>query len=251
MREWDDAFERECRALVETIADSSIEKPGRDLAWRELMTRIAPHIENWARRSPALRRCRLDGEDDARAVLIAVMARLSQREYENLGRFVAGQAAADGDGDSDDDDSVDDSEPRGGPARTPLRGWLLGLSRFAIKDHLKQRLGWNGPAPDAVAEGGRQASKRDLGTDAARFDELLEQGARPPMTDMLTRRRLFDEVMAYAATLPPDMQGALEGWMNDLGFDEIAAQLGLADADAARALVRAATARLRDRLRGR
>ena len=26
---------------------------------------------------------------------------------------------------------------------TPLRGWLLSLTRFAVKDHVKQRLGWS------------------------------------------------------------------------------------------------------------
>lgn len=236
MRSWDDTLERECQALVGAICDPSTERRERERSWRELMTRVAPHVEQWARTSPLLRRCRLDGEDDVRGVLIAVMTRLSQRDHENLHQFLARQPSAD----PDDDDA----------GATPLRGWLLGLVRFASKDHVKQRLGWSGPAPETPVEG-RQASKRDAGTDAARFDDLLESGARPPMTDLLTRRRLVEEVMAHAATFPPQMQGALQAWLRDASYDDIADELGLESADDARALVRAAQARLRDHLRGK
>lgn len=230
MTPWDADLERECTALVVAICSTSSSKAEIDRAWRELLTRVAPHIEGWARANPLLRRCRLNGDDDVRGLLIAVMTKLSQRDHENLRSFLARED--DGGGD------------------TPLRGWLLGLVRFAAQDHVKHRLGWHGPAPEGEAEG-RQGSKRDLGTDAARFDDLVEQGLRPPMTDMLTRQRLLDEVRAHAATFPPAMQSALEDWLTDHSFEEIAEKLELAGGpDEARALVRSAQARLRERLRG-
>jgi hypothetical protein len=213
------------------------------------MAAVAPHIEAWARRSPVLRRCRLATEDDARAILVATMVRLKQREFENLRTFISRQAdelaplpSAD-EADVAADDSTDNT-------RTPLRAWLLGLVRFLIKDHVEQRLGWHG---DRRAEdddpSGRQASKRDLGTDAARFDELFELGSRPPITNMLAGQELLDRVVAHLATFPPTMRDALEAWLRGETFQEIALSLSLRDADAARALIRAGQARLRDRLR--
>ncbi|RZM00454.1 MAG: ShlB/FhaC/HecB family hemolysin secretion/activation protein, partial [Variovorax sp.] len=40
-------------------------------SWRALMVRIAPSLEAWARGNSLLRRCRLVGDDDARAVMVA------------------------------------------------------------------------------------------------------------------------------------------------------------------------------------
>jgi hypothetical protein len=76
-----------------------------------------------------------------------------------------------------------DEEERGldEPHDTPLRGWLLGLLRFTVKDHVKKRLGWS-------AAGGH--SRRDLTTDAERLDDQPDTRVRPPITDLIALRRM-------------------------------------------------------------
>lgn len=91
-------------------------------------------------------------------------------------------------------------------------------------------------------------SKRDLYSGADRLDAVADVGARPPITDLVTAREVLTEVRAFMATLPADMRRALELWTADATFDEIGAALGVA-ATAARALVRAGQARLRERFR--
>lgn len=50
---------------------------------------------------------------------------------------------------------------------------------------------------------------------------------------------------------PEAVRSALALWLDDLGFDEIARKLSLADADKARELVRAGQAQMREHFRGR
>ena len=263
MQPWNQSFERECRAQVEALcAPAAPAAPdGRERAWKLLLVRVAPQIEAWVSQSPLLRRCGLATPDDARAVLIDVIGRLRQHDFGNLHRFRAAQATSTPDDDAElevverlsrlasaegaagaDADAPD--EAREG---TPLRGWLLGLTRFVIKDHVKQRMGWS--RPPASPED-RERSRRDLTSNAERFDDLPEQGERPPITDLLTLRRRLEEMRAYADTFPPEMRQALELWMNDADFEEIARGVGVPSAERARALVRAAQARLRERFRG-
>jgi hypothetical protein len=255
---WTRSFDEELRVRIAVICDSGRLARERDDAWQTLVMAIAPVIESWARHGRVLRRCRLDNDDDARAVMVAVLERLARRDFENLRRFLARQpAAADDEEEASlvealgrllraaDDDEAPASDDGGGDERagTPLRGWLRGLTRFVAKDHVKQRLGWSG----APVEG----SKRDLTTDAAPLDDVGEAGARPPITDALMMRRVLGEIRAYLGTLPPPMVAALELWLDERDFAEVAARLGLDGAERARALVRAAQARLRERFRER
>jgi hypothetical protein len=214
--------------------------------------------------------------------------------------------------------TASDEPTRGGPAepepaRTPLRGWLRSLTRYAVKDHVKQRFGWTtsiraryvvepktgaarGEALLAAVRGiagvlaadlderagaldveylpgttraerveaaigaagyrvtaspdlGR--SKRDLCTGAARLDAVTEPGERPAITDAITIGRLLEEITAHMRTFPEPMAEAVRLWLHDEPYDEIAARLGLDDAERGRALVRAGLARLRERFRGR
>lgn len=151
---WDAAFERSCRAQVERLCAAG-GSADRDRAWQGLLTAVAPHIERWAATSPALRRVGLTGEDEPRTVLVDVIERMSDRDFANLRAFLARQApdadelaeaamvegltrlaapVADADADAADE-----------PA-TPLRGWLVVLTRFVVKEHVKQRFGWRGVA---------------------------------------------------------------------------------------------------------
>jgi hypothetical protein len=246
MSAWDQTFEANACALVDRVV------AGDAQAWRALMVQIAPHIEAWARDNRLLRRCRLRSEDDARAVMVAVLERLAAEDHANLRKF-ASRARPET---PDDDELVsslvrlgrlddDDAEASGVECSdgTRLRAWLLGLVDFVARDHVRHKFGWN-------TSPGRP-SKRDLHTDAAPLEGVEEPSARPPMTDRLTVSRLVAEVHAYMATFPEDMQVALAMWLDDSGVEDIAAHLKLADAARARALVRAGQARLRERFRGR
>ncbi len=241
---WDAAFERRACERVARVIE------GDRAAWRALLIDVAPRIEDWARNSFVLRRCRLAGDDDARTVMVDVLERLAADDHANLRRFVARQAPAVHDDDTllgelvklgklDDDAAAAADDATG----TPLRAWLLHLVDFAARDHVRRRLGW------ASAPG--EPSKRDLHTDASPLDVAPEPASRPPMTDRLTVQQLVGEVNEHVATFPDDMQRALRLWLDDAEFAEIARELGLPGAERARALVRAAQARLRDRFRGR
>ncbi|MBL8624610.1 MAG: hypothetical protein JNK64_25095 [Myxococcales bacterium] len=250
MSRWPREVDDRARALIDGVLAGG---DGRVGAWRGLMVLLAPHLEAWARGNRLLRRCRLAGDDDARAVMVAVFERLAAGDHANLRAFAAREAAAEAEADAlmadlarlgrldeADAEAPPDEAP---PDDAPVKAWLLRLLDYVARDHVRRRFGW--AEPDAGP------TKRDLGTDAARLDGVADAGARPPLTDRLTVGRLVAEVRAHMATFPAPMQAALDLWLDDHGFAEIAAALTLADADAARALVRAGQARLRDRFRGR
>ena len=330
MSAWDAAFERACHALVEDICAGPAATT-RERAWQRLLINVAPHVERWAARSPALRRTGLTGEDEPRAVLVDVIDRLCDRDFAALRRYLAYQrdaaaaerAARDEAAEHDEAGLVErlarlagelDDPPATGDADltagTPLRGWLLLQTRFVIKDHVKQRLGWRAiarwaaevTAADAAADrraladalagldgvvaiedepaSGHltvryrparlradalerviaaagfavrplpAASKRDATSGAERLDAAPERGERPPLSTLLGVRQALTEITAHIGEFPPPMQAALRLWLDEAGFDAIAAALALPDARAAQALVRAAQARLRARFRG-
>lgn len=241
--DWDPAFEATCQRLIAGVCDGGAPRAARDRAWRELLVRIGPHVERWASTSALLRRAGLGGEDDARAVLVATLERLASGDFDNLRGFLARRAPAGG----DDLDALvrlaaaSDDEDGGVEARgTPLRAWLITLVGYVERDHVRARLGWSAGGGD----------KRDVNSHAARFP--TDGGpvtARPPITDALTAAQVMAEVRRYLATFPDGMRAAVELWMADTPFDEIAERLALGDAARARALVRAGQARLRERFR--
>jgi hypothetical protein len=249
----EEAFDRECAALVDRVCDASRPASERDRDWQQLLVRLAPPLEEWIRKNRLLRRAGLATPDDTRAVLVAVFARLARDDFDNLRRWLARRPTSDGD-DALETDAVERivgiaREPAEAEepavdavdaARTPFRGWLLNLVQFVVKDHVKQRLGWTRGELD----------KRDLGTNANRLDDVGERGDRPPVTDLVALRRLLADIRAYTETFPEPMKAALDLWTQDFSFDEIASRLGLATADEGRALARAAQARLRERFRG-
>ena len=246
---WDVDLELRARALIDQVVAGGAD---RLPAWRALMALVAPHVEDWARGNRLLRRCRLAGDDDARAVMVAVLERLAASDHANLRAFVARTVEPDEPPDAlvvtltrlGRLDDGDDDPPAGPDAATsPVRGWLLRLTDYVARDHVRRRFGW------ADADDG--PTKRELASDAARLDGAPEPAARPPMTDRLTVARLVDEVRAYMASFPDPMQRALMLWLDDHEFAEIATALALPDPGAARALVRAGQARLRERFRGR
>lgn len=247
MAAWNHAFEQEVVALVQRIVDS------RDqTAWRALMVKIAPRIEGWARGNRLLKRCRLSGDDDARAVMVSVLERLAGNDYENLKRFIAHTEPAEPEDDlvaevirlgKLDDEGFDPDGELDADTGTALRAWLLRLVDFTSRDHVRRRLGWG--ARDG------EPNKRDLHSDAATLDDHPEPAARPPMTDRLTVSKLVAEVSDHIDTFPADMRSAVVMWLDDVEPAEIAKKLDLADPSKAKALIRAGQARLRERFRGR
>lgn len=246
---WDMAFEAARVREVAALCEAST-APARVEAWRALMTSLSAPIERWARHSHLLRRAGLDGEDDARWLLVDVLERLARRDFENLRAFRARQRpldtgrpldALDTFGrlcEPDPPETPGASEPAG---LTPFRAWLLTLVRFAATDHVRRRLG----APPAAGE----PAKRGLGTDAERLPTGSGPGVRPPMTDWLQMHQTLEAVTAVLETFPATMRAAVELWLVDADHDEIAAKLGLESPPQARALVRAGVARLRERFR--
>lgn len=230
-------------ALVERLVGSRAQD-----AWRQLMVKIAPRIEGWARNNRLLKRCRLAGDDDARAVMVAVLERLAANDYQNLAAFVAHQDLVEPAPDLVEEvvrlGKLEDDEPAAdADTGTPFRAWLLRLVDFTARDHVRRRLGW-GPRDGA-------GSKRDLTTDAVPLDMHPEPAARPPMTDRLTVGKLVEEITAHIETFPAEMRTAIIMWLDDAPPTEIATALALADVGRAKALVRAGQARLRERFRGR
>ena len=143
METWDESFDVARRAEIARIC-GAVDDAERALAWRALVVAIAPHVERLARYSPLLRHCGLTGEDEPRWVLVESLERLSRRGHENLRAFLARQpptvAARARDPldtlgdlldaeDQESEDTVAAVGTEGG--RTPFRGWLLGLVRFA------------------------------------------------------------------------------------------------------------------------
>jgi DNA-directed RNA polymerase specialized sigma24 family protein len=232
----------------------------RDAAWKELLVRVAPFLERWARKSRVLRLSGSSLDDDARAVLVGVIARLRQRDFENLRRYLGAQpptdledaSAAAGTGveslvllEDPPPSGVEAGERDGDElAGTPLRGWLLSLVRFVARDHVRPRLGFASADESGVA----RPSRRDVSSGAERLDVISEPGFRPPVTDLLTQRRVIEEVREHMATFPTSMRRSLELWIDDASFEEIASHLGTSEDDA-RSLVRAGQARLRARFR--
>ena len=313
---WDVTVESEVHELVVVICGTG-PAATRDAAWHALLTRISPAIERWAASNPALRRVGLTGEDEARTILVGVIDRIERGDFANLRSYLARQ-------EPDlteraDTDLVErlaklaDDGRREEPAAegdlmigTPLRGWLVTLTRFVSKEHILQRLGWRAvarwvavvdraPVPSLLGElrelagvisveydaaacrlaiehrpaqlraaelerviarhgiaisVARQPTKRDVASGADRLEVVPEVGERPPLSTLIGVRRALAEIRAHMEGFPLAMRQALDLWLDDTDFGEIATTLELASVADARALVRAGTARLRERFRG-
>lgn len=169
MNEWDPGYDRACHELVVAICGADCES-NRTRAWQTLITRIGAFVEGCASTSPLLRRCRLQGEDETRAILVAVLERLRQNDFQNLRSYLARQSTSDvADCETAAVDGLarvaklcdDEDIPRVGDVRpTPFRGWLLQLTQFVVRDHVRRRLGW-GKIAEAELGVEPRGAKRD------------------------------------------------------------------------------------------
>ncbi len=217
---WTQGFESQCHRLITAVCDDGAARPDRDRAWRDLLTRLGEPLERWANRSALLRQCGLAGEDDARTVMVAMLERLADDDFANLRLFLDRRPAVVAPQPADDDlacvDGLDDLARDDGDddtVATPLRAWLITLLRFVERDHVRSRLGWG------------EGDKRSVGTGADRMPtDGGDLAIRPPITDALTLAQVAGEVRTAMAALPDDMRRALELWMHDRTFTEIATE---------------------------
>ena len=194
-------------------------------AWDELVVRLEPLLLRLLRRSRTLGPMR-HSVDDCRAVMVSVLERLSKDDFRGLRLF---QPWADANPGKDFGD------------------WIRIVTINIARDHVSARLGG---AARAGSDDEAPLNKRMLNTLASLLpgDDDHRLAFRPAMTNV----QLARELLEYAArSLESTQLHALRRWMDGASFDELAAELGLANPRDADKLVRAALARLRRHFGGR
>jgi hypothetical protein len=111
--------------------------------------------------------------------------------------------------------------------------WVRIVVANASRDYLRER---RSAAPSA------EPSARRLLDEVMQGMPLEEVGTRPAMTAAQTARQLLEFAEKH---LPRPQLAALRAWLEGTDFDEMSAQLGLADPGEGRRLLRAAVAALR------
>jgi RNA polymerase sigma factor (sigma-70 family) len=112
--------------------------------------------------------------------------------------------------------------------------WIRIVTKNAIRDYLRQKLGPRNPTP------GEPSLKRLL-NEFASSPALEELGVRPPLTAAQTARELLE----FARTrLPTEQLTVLGAWLEGASFEDMEKEHGVTAEDA-RKLVRAAVATLR------
>jgi DNA-directed RNA polymerase specialized sigma24 family protein len=191
-------------------------------AWQELVASVGPQVQQIAGAHASLRTRALTAPEAIADVMTATLSRLAKDDYRNLARYLAQRSLA---------------KPQS------FDSWLYGAVDFAIREYLRDKFG---RAPAAVSEQRARPSKRDLNTQAERVEEErlhVSLGSALAITDRLE----LAKIVAYMTKRfkPLELQAMRLHYAQDLSPAELAAALGLADAEAASKLVRRLNARLR------
>jgi DNA-directed RNA polymerase specialized sigma24 family protein len=193
---------------------------GEEAAWIDLWTALEPRLEGLARQARVSGRLS-QNEDDRRNIVVEVMARLRAADMRRLKLYLDAR--------------------RQNPALAFVPWVTVVAKRVAIDymrghgDYVDRR--WN-RNPDSAP--GAWVNLHTLPGDS----RLV--GGRPPVTN----RGAAMTMLRYAySELPADQLAALELWIVQHDYPEIAEELGLGDAAAAQRLVRAALERLRRHFR--
>jgi len=117
--------------------------------------------------------------------------------------------------------------------------WMRIVVANAVRDQLREQLGEGKPEDDA-----QLPSVKRLLNEFAQALPIERLGVRPPITAAQTARQVLDFARG---SLPDDQYAALTRWIGGATFEEIEDELGLAEPDEGRKLVRAAVAVLRRR----
>ncbi|HEY3494249.1 MAG TPA: hypothetical protein VGK73_06170 [Polyangiaceae bacterium] len=117
--------------------------------------------------------------------------------------------------------------------------WLRIVTKNAVRDYAREQIGPKQADPD-------EPSLKRLLNEFSSSVALEELGARPPLTAAQTARELLEFARRR---LPADQLAALAGWLEGASFEDIGAELGIAEGDA-RKLLRASVATLRREFAG-
>jgi DNA-directed RNA polymerase specialized sigma24 family protein len=191
---------------------------GDAAAWQAFWTWVDPRLEALLRRPRFLPR--LAGrDDDRRAVVLGVMAKLQADGFRRLKLFLAAPQLA---------------------GEAQLMAWLAVVAKRVGIDHLRahpdyldQRRAQTGPAGAWVQPEPLPSPSRMPGT-------------RPPITRLGTAAQMLDFARRE---LPAPQRQALELWVQGEAPDEIARALGMSDPGQAEQVLRAAVMRLRRHFR--
>jgi hypothetical protein len=192
---------------------------GDEAAWRELWRWLEAPLNAMIRQ---FHMGRISHDDDERrAVVVEVMARLREDDFRRLGLFAAAR----------------EQDPR-----LQLLPWIKVVARRVAIDHMRSH-------PNYVAGDRDQAGARGPGQwkDPTSLPPAsLMPGVRPAMTRDGTARQMLDHARQV---LPEAHFRALELKMQGEDAEAIARVLGLTAADEADKIVRAAFERLRRKFR--
>ena len=182
-------------------------------AWMELFSHYGPVVAALARTNRAMGSYR-GSEDDVRNVMTQVFERLRREDYRALRTFAPWH----------------EKNPSKG-----LSDWLTIVTVNVIRNYIAAKLG----APRADGANVKQLVNTFADALAIDGDEPL---VRPHMTTKETAHRIIEFAREHLAE---DQMAVLAGWLEGSSFDELAADLHLANAKAADRLLRAALAKLR------
>ena len=201
-------------SLEELVSDAA---SGNEAAWWLLWEEVEPKLER------ILRNPRVTGRlcgniDDIRNILVAVMDKLLADDRRRLRSYVEKK-----------------SNQKGG-----FPAWLAVVTKRVAIDYIRSHDDYIDRRHKDESSAGMWVIAKELPSDSQLF------GNRPPVTDRGSALAL----LRYAySTLPEDQMAALEMWILNKPYTDIAADLKVESAQDAHKMVRAALERLRRRFR--
>lgn len=203
-------------SLDELVEDAA---SGNEAAWWILWEQVEPKLERMLS-NPRVTGRLAGNVDDVRNILVSVMEKLLDQDRRRLKSYLEKKANKSG----------------GFPA------WLAVVTKRVAIDYMR---GHDDYVDKRRTRGEESAAgawviPKELPNDSQLF------GNRPPVTDRGSALAL----LRYAySTLPEDQMAALEMWILNKPYSDIAEELGIESAEAANKMVRAALERLRRRFR--
>lgn len=196
-------------------------------AWQHLLAYVSPRVQQIAGEHAALRKRGLASADDISSVVTDALSRLAKDQFRNLSRYLQQHEL---------------------PKPQSFESWLYGAVDFSVREHLRAKYG---RAPRDVTSQARP-SKRELNTQAERVDDdqlHRSVGKSLAMTERLQLAKIAEYI--HSAFNAEELRAMRLHFAQDLGPAELAAALGLANAEAATKLIRRLNARLRHRFADR
>jgi DNA-directed RNA polymerase specialized sigma24 family protein len=185
---------------------------GDEVAWTTMFSRHAPAVVAIIRANRSMGSYR-HSEDDVRNVMARVFERLRRDDFRALRTFAGWRA--------------------NNPTKS-FTDWLTIVTVNVVRNYVTAKLG-------TPRDG---ASVKQLVNTLA--DALPLDGEAPLVRPHMTTKESAARIVEYAqAHLPEDQLAVLAGWLEGASFEDLAAELHLADARAADRLLRATLARLR------